>query len=212
MSVKALTQTIQRAIGVPADGVWGPVTAQAVASRLALTEVAESGTMAWGARVSKVFRDRVQWIANELDLNPDDLMTCMAWESGRTFSPSILNKAGSGATGLIQFMPKTAIGLGTTTARLAQMTAEDQLNYVFKYFRPFKGRLKTLSDMYMAILWPGAVGAAESHVLWDKGGWPTTYRQNAGLDANRDGAITKGECTAKLAAMKAEGLRPENVA
>lgn len=167
--------------------------------------------LAWGARVSQEFRDRAKWLAEDLGFDADDLMTCIAWESGRSFRPDIRNMAGSGATGLIQFMPSTARGLGTTTDALAAMSAEDQLNFVWKYFEPFKGRLKTLSDLYMAILWPKAVGKPESFVLWDKGAMPTTYRQNAGLDGNKDGRITKAEAAAKVAALKAEGLRPGNV-
>jgi hypothetical protein len=165
--------------------------------------------IAWGAKVSKVFRDRVWWIAETLELNPDDLMSCMAFESGRTFSPKIRNAAGSGATGLIQFMPATARSLGTTTDALARMTAEDQLNFVYKYFRPWKGRLKSLSDVYMAILWPKAVGKPDDYALFTGG---IAYRQNAGLDLNRDRRVTKAEAAAKVYALRAEGLRPENMA
>lgn len=165
--------------------------------------------LCWGAKVSAVFRDRVRWIADTLELNADDLMACMAWESGRTFSASIRNAAGSGATGLIQFMPSTARSLGTSTDALAGMSAEDQLNYVYKYFRGWKGKLKTLSDLYMAILWPKAVGKPDDYALFTGG---IAYRQNAGLDINKDGKVTKAECSAKLYAMKAEGMRPENVA
>lgn len=165
--------------------------------------------IAWGAKVSQTFRDRVWWICNTLDINPDDLMACMAWESGRSFSPSKKNMAGSGATGLIQFMPSTARSLGTTTDELARMTAEDQLNYVYKYFRPWAGRLKTLGDLYMAILWPKAVGQPDDYALFTGG---IAYRQNAGLDTNKDGRVTKAECVAKLYALRAEGLRPENMA
>lgn len=165
--------------------------------------------IAWGAKVGPVFRDRVWWIADTLGFDPDDLMTCMAWESGRTFSPKIRNAAGSGATGLIQFMPKTAIALGTTVTALAAMTAEDQLNFVYKYLRPWKGKARGLADLYMTILWPRAVGKPDDYVVFDDG---VAYRQNAGLDTNRDGDVTKAECAAKLFAMKAEGLRPENVA
>lgn len=168
--------------------------------------------IAWGARVSPVFRDRVWWIADTLKLDPDHLMSCMAFESNRTFSPSVRNMAGSGATGLIQFMPATARNLGTTTDALARMTAEDQLNYVYKYFRPFNGRLRTLADIYMAILWPRAVGQPEGFVLFDRSTMPTTYRQNAGLDANRDGRITKLEAASKVVALYTEGRRPENMA
>lgn len=170
-----------------------------------------NGPLAWGAKVSPEFRDKVRSIAAGLGVDPSDLMACMAWESGRSFSPSKKNMAGSGATGLIQFMPATAKGMGTTTAALAALTAEQQLDWVEKYFRPFKGKLRDLSDLYMAILWPLAVGKPLEYVLWDAKSRPTTFRQNAGLDTNRDGAITKAECSAKLFAMKAEGLQQGNV-
>jgi transglycosylase-like protein with SLT domain len=165
--------------------------------------------MAWGAKVSQVFRERVLWICDELGLQPNDLMACIAWESGRSFSPSVRNMAGSGATGLIQFMPGTAKALGTTVDHLARLTAEDQLNYVYKYFAPYSGRLKSLSDVYMAILWPKAVGKSDDYVLFQGPG--IAYRQNAGLDLNRDMKVTKAECSAKLYAMRAEGLRPDNI-
>lgn len=167
--------------------------------------------IAWGSYVSPVFRERVWWIADTLGLNPDHLMACMAWESGETFSPSKKNMAGSGATGLIQFMPSTAIGLGTTTTKLAAMSAEDQLNYVYKYFKPFNGRLKNLGDVYMAILWPRGVGQADTYVLWEKSKSPTTFRQNAGLDINRDGRVTRAECLHKIEEKLTKGLLPKNL-
>lgn len=154
--------------------------------------------IAWGARVSPLFKERIWWIADELELNPDDLMACIAWESGESFRAGIRNAAGSGATGLIQFMPSTAVALGTSTSKLAAMTAEDQLNYVYKYFRPFAGRLKNLGDIYMAILWPKAVGKADSYVLWDAAQMPTTFRQNSGLDINKDKKVTRAECLTKI--------------
>lgn len=116
----------------------------------------------------------------------------------------------TGNCGLIQFMPKTAIGLGTTVDKLAKMTAEDQLNYVYKYFRPYKGRLKNLGDIYMAILWPGAIGKPDSHVLWSQATRPTTYLQNRGLDVNKDGHITRAECLVHINSWLERGLLPEN--
>jgi hypothetical protein len=168
--------------------------------------------LAWGAKVSPEFRARARGVAANIFVDPSDFMTCMAWESGRTFSPSVKNMAGSGATGLIQFMPSTALSLGTTVDLLAHMTAVQQLDWVEKYFFPFRGKLHDLADLYMAILWPPAIGKPMEYVLWDKASRPTTYRQNSGLDLDKDGAITKAECSAKLFAMKAEGLKPENIA
>jgi hypothetical protein len=177
--------------------------------------VAQSGynqsPLAWGAHVSPVFRDRVRWIGQSLGVNPDYLMACMAWESAETFSPSVKNAAGSGATGLIQFMPSTAIALGTSTAKLAKMSAEDQLNYVYKYFRPYAGKLSNLGDVYMAILWPRGVGKDDSYVLWEQGKSPTTFRQNAGLDLNKDKKITRKECLKKIEEKLKNGLLPANV-
>ena len=161
----------------------------------------------------------MKWICEALDIGPAPgkpepswLMACIAWESGRTFSASVKNMAGSGAVGLIQFMPATAKGLGTSVEALASMTAEDQLNYVYRYFRPWKGKLRSLADVYMTILWPAAVGKPEGAVLWDRSNRPTTYRQNAGLDVNRDGEITKAEAAAKVSGLLVEGLKPENSA
>lgn len=168
--------------------------------------------LAWGAKVAPEFRAKVRYISARLGCDPSDLMACMAWESGRSFDSAKKNMAGSGATGLIQFMPATARALGTSVEALAKLNAVQQLDWVEKYFQPYKGKLRDLSDLYMAILWPKAVGQPLEYVLWDQASKPTTFRQNAGLDINRDGRITKAECAAKLFAMKAEGQRPENVA
>ncbi|WLJ71145.1 hypothetical protein [Sphingomonas phage Carli] len=165
--------------------------------------------MAWGSKVSATFRARIWWMACTLRMDPNWIMACMAWESGESFSASKKNMAGSGATGLIQFMPDTAKGLGTTTAALAAMTAEDQVNFVYKYFKDAierHGPLTTLEDTYMSILWPAAIGKPVSAPLWDKATKPTTYRQNAGLDTNKDGTITKFEAANHVREKLAKGL------
>ena len=198
MSILIVQQRLQRG-GFdpgPLDGQWGAKTAAALEAAIPARRVT---TLVWGAKVSEEFRAKLVTLCARQQLIPDYLMACIAWESAETFSPSVHNAAGSGATGLIQFMPATAIGLGTTTAALARMTEVQQLDYVESYFRPYRGRLRTLSDHYMAILWPAAIGKPEHHVLWDKDTRPTTYRQNAGLDGDRNGRITKGEASAKVA-------------
>lgn len=162
-------------------------------------------TIAWGAKVSQTFRDRIVWTAEALGVPVDYLMAVIAFETGETFSPSVKNAAGSGATGLIQFMPTTAKGLGTTTAALANMSAEDQINYVYRYLLPYKGRMKTLADVYMAVLWPSAVGKPDDAVLWSRATHPTAYRQNSGLDIDNDGIILKREAAAKVQAKLERG-------
>lgn len=152
----------------------------------------------WGEKVSQTFRDRIRWTAEALGIEVDWLMAVIAFESAETFRADIRNAAGSGATGLIQFMPTTAKGMGTSVEALAAMPPEDQINYVYRYLLPYKGRMRSLSDVYMAVLWPAAIGKPEDHVLWSRASHPTTYRQNAGLDANGDGMITKAEAAGKV--------------
>jgi hypothetical protein len=168
--------------------------------------------LAWGAKVSAAFRDRTVEDCRGLGVDPSWLMACMAFESGGEFRPDARNAAGSGAVGLIQFMPQTAAALGTTTEALAAMTAERQLTYVRRYFWPRQNRLKSLGDLYMAILWPGGIGKPDSHVLFDRNDpdHPARYVQNAGLDLDRDGRITRGEACARVEAKLAEGLEPHN--
>lgn len=168
--------------------------------------------LAWGARVSEAFRQRVLAICDTFgwsDEHASWLMACMHFESGGTFSPSVANAAGSGAVGLIQFMPRTAEGLGTSAAELGGMTAVEQLDYVEKYFRPYARRIASLSDMYMAILLPRAIGDHEDAVLFSDG---VAYRQNAALDRNSDGKVTKAEATYRVQVALENGLRPENAA
>ncbi|MDK9783071.1 hypothetical protein KIT90_16930 [Vibrio sp. B172a] len=162
-------------------------------------------TIAWGAKVSPEFKQKVLLVCKELDIHPDFLMACMAFETGETFSPKIKNAAGSGATGLIQFMPATAKGLGTTTEKLAQMTAVKQLDYVKKYFWPYRKRINKLEDVYMAILYPAAIGKSTSHALFKRG--TIAYKQNSGFDKDKDGNITLSEISSKVTSKYHKGLK-----
>lgn len=164
--------------------------------------------LAWGNAVSPEFRSSVLNICHKFDWTADHaswLMACIAFETGGTFDPAQKNLAGSSGTGLIQFMRSTAIGLGTTVEELAEMAAVQQLEYVRLYFMPYAARIKTLSDMYMAILAPSAVGKPEGTTLYS-GSDGGSYRMNAPLDINNDGKITKQEATRFVASQLQKGL------
>jgi len=167
-------------------------------------ETQSAETLAWGAKVSSTFKSKVVVMAADLGVNPDYLMAAMAFETGGTFRSDIKNMAGSGAVGLIQFMPSTAKGLGTSSGALAGMTPERQLDYVYKYMKPYANRLHTLEDVYMAILYPRAIGKGSDYPMFTKG---KTYSQNAGLDINKDHVVTPGEAAAKVRRMLKLGLQ-----
>lgn len=173
------------------------------------TAALAEGGLIWGKLVTEEFRAKVRQIAKNLNLDPNWLMAVMAFETGRTFSPSQPNKGGSGATGLIQFMPSTAIGLGTTTAKLARMTAVEQLDYVEKYYQQIRRKISGLGDAYMAVLWPIAVGRPDSYIMWerDTGPYQRQYRANDKLDINNDGVITRGEAVSRVNLAYKEGLQ-----
>lgn len=162
--------------------------------------------ISWGAKVTTSFKAGVLWIEKEIGLNADFLMNCMAFETGITFSPSVKNAAGSSGTGLIQFMRPSAVALGTTVEEMAGMTAERQLGYVYKYFKGFGNDFSQWSqeDVYMAILYPKAIGKAlDWKMPWTYGS--LAYKQNAGLDLNRDHFVTKQEAASGVRKMAEMG-------
>jgi hypothetical protein len=146
------------------------------------------------------FAGRVNELGDKLGINPAALMAVMHFETGGTFGTSTVNAAGSGATGLIQFMPSTARALGTTTEELAGMTRVQQMDYVESYFDQFGSSIRggEVDDIYMAVLWPAAIGKEDGYPIFRQG--TTAYEQNAGLDTNRDGTVTKFEAAAKVKA------------
>jgi hypothetical protein len=163
--------------------------------------------IAWGSHVTPEFKSKVIRMTSDWYVGADDdLMSCMKFESGLN---SKARNPVSSATGLIQFMSATAKSLGTTTAALYAMSPVDQLSYVGKYFQPVERRLTNLEDMYMAILWPKAVGQTISYVLWKLGA--QAYAANKALDWNRDGKITKKEATKRVRELKELGLQPGNI-
>ena len=156
----------------------------------------------------KEFQQGVTDLAKKYNLNEEDLYGVMSFESAGTFDPAKRNMQGSGATGLIQFMPDTARRLGTSTNELAGMSRTEQLKYVDKYFANKGIEGGNLDDLYMSILFPAAVGKPDDYVLFGKGarsGYQgVAYDQNAGLDKNGDGSVTKIEAAASVRKHKAQ--------
>ena len=149
------------------------------------------------------FAGRVLDIAEDLDVPPDWLMAVMYAES--RLDPGIENLQGSGATGLIQFMPTTAAELGTSVERLRRMEAVQQLEYVYLYLQQVReryGNYESLTDLYLAILYPKARGQDYCYTLFSRP--MESYRQNKGLDKDRDGRVTISDVDKHL-----KGLFPE---
>lgn len=234
------TQTWLRTLGfynapLTIDGDWGPGSIKALSALMASTMDQSKpfgvNKLAWGVKFTPAEIARVKQMIANLRWPAEAIqwvMGCIAFETGRSFSPAQTN--GIGATGLIQFIPPTAIVYFNSAkaiqamsaeekkaagreacARLGKMTVLEQLDYVEKYFTPYAGRVNSLADLYMSILYPVAVGKPDNWVLWDKLKKPTTYSQNAGLDMNLDGTVTKAECAHRVTNLLIEGFIGNNV-
>lgn len=137
------------------------------------------------------FADKVREIAGKLRCDPNWLMCVMWLESGLQ---STAKNPLATATGLIQFIESTAKSLGTTTAALAQMSSVRQLDYVYLYFKPYTGKIKSCFDLYLITFYPAAIGKPDSYLIGTAGNnVAQVARLNPGFDVNKDGKITKGE-------------------
>jgi len=131
------------------------------------------------------FEKKVREIAYKLGIDVSWLMLTMDIESG--LNSKAVNST-TNATGLIQFLPSTALGLGTSVDELKSMTNVEQLDYVYKYLKDYKGDMRTYQDVYLAVFYPAAIGKP-SEFTFPK--VVATY--NSAFDLNKDGYLTISE-------------------
>lgn len=124
----------------------------------------------------------VEEICNDLGIEMVWLMFVMYFES--KLNPKSVNPI-SGATGLMQFMPKTARSLGTTTEDLKNMSNLEQLKFVHAYLRRHKGKMKSWIDVYLAVFYPVAMGKGDSYTITRR----IVAEQNPIFDLNGDKKI-----------------------
>jgi transglycosylase-like protein with SLT domain len=155
------------------------------------------------------FWPKLQAVAERLKTQPAWLLNVIAAES--LFDPSARNSLpGQSASGLLQFVNETARRLGTTTAAIREMDPIEQLSLVEKYFTPFRGRLNSMADVYMAVLRGFIVDGKDETVVSPLGSSrkeQRIFKLNRWLDLNSDSKITRGELY--LAAMLIGRFQPQ---
>lgn len=157
-------------------------------------------------RVTPRFVEKVVQIARQLSTDPNFMMATMKIESD--FDHTVRNRGGGSATGLIQIIDSTARALGLPNAAvLASMSAEQQLDYVRRYYVMSGGgggRMRDPEDAYMVVFYPKAAGKSPDYVIATRRVACTAetrrydaYCGNAPYDLNSDGVITKSEAGRK---------------
>jgi hypothetical protein len=163
----------------------------------------------------KILRDHpnfgieMQAIAKRLKTDPAWLLNVMASES--LFNPAARNGLPrQTASGLLQFIESTARSMGTTTEAIRRMSPVEQLRLVEKYLTPFRGRLNSLADVYLAVFRGFIIEGGDTSVVAPLGKSNKElriYSLNRWLDFNGDGKITKGELA--LAAFTTGRFQPD---
>lgn len=150
------------------------------------------------------FKRKLIRMADRLGLNPSMLAAVMMFETAGTMRADIQNSIR--ATGLIQFVPPTAVRLGTTVDALKKLTPEQQLDWVEKFFKNQAPRIKSLEDHYLAVFMPAYVGMSPSAVLGKSGSTETignltkgaVYSSNKGFDKTGKGYFTVADVGATV--------------
>ena len=147
----------------------------------------------------QAFVDKVIEISQCLYINPHWLMVVMELETAGTFDPAITNVLGY--TGLIQFGDAAAADLSITTSQLRTMNALNQLDYVYRYLKPYTRKMQKLSDVYLAVFFPRAIGKHDGWVLQTARLNPQRIAKwNPGFDVNKDKVIQIWEIKQKVIA------------
>lgn len=189
------------------DGIWGNNSEKAFQ---AMYSDYRKKYIAWGLKFTpeelQALSDMMKKEGWSGGVDESDIMSCIAFETGNSFSPSIRNKI-SNATGLIQFMPSIARAYGTSIEALAKMSVIEQIHYIGIHFKPYAKRLRDITDVYSSILLPRGVGKSDDYVYWKSPS--VAYTQNKGLDLNGDGTITKGEASFMIKHRYLMGMDPK---
>lgn len=150
----------------------------------------------YGLQIGEAFRNKVIKVGEELGIDPNYIMACIALETGTKFDPSIKNPYSS-ATGLIQLMRARAKELGTTVEELAKMDHVEQMDYVKMYFVRMADMFGvptnrwSLEDVYLSIFAPSAIAIDGNAPVYTS---PSeSYNRNKFHDLDGDGKIMKSE-------------------
>lgn len=156
-------------------------------------------------KLSAKSQELIEGMSKRLGIDPSDLKAVIYSESGG--NPKAVNPNGR-ATGLIQFMPKTAKNLGTSVEEIYNMSAEEQLapgGVVERYLANAKksagfSNNEKLSggQVYALVFMPAK--AKQGILTQRKDG--AAYSLNKGLDTDGDGQVDVNDLNDRIENIK----------
>ena len=153
------------------------------------------------------FKQKVDAIEQRLKHGAGSLLAVMSFETGGTFDPAVKNRAGQWGDRLNPVHAVYGQGLrDLAQMRWRKMSAEEQLEYVEKYFQPYKGKMGTLEGC----VYGGAVpeGHRQARVVSAVHEGTKAYEQNAGLDRDKKGMVTVADAVAMVQQRSGEAPAP----
>lgn len=180
----AAVKQFQQANGLEVDGDPGPETVGKLnelikQKKLTFTKSTQADVKQRSSRASSIdtsaiqdpeFNSKLDKVAKALGIATENLHKIIKFETAGTFSPTSQDPHGV-SIGLIGFTGPTARSLGTSKEELAKMTAVQQLDYVYKFYK--MNGLRPGSDlgtMYMITFMPAYAYSPDNTVLGQKNG------------------------------------------
>ncbi len=119
--------------------------------------------------IRSAFEKKVIEVANYLEINPNWLMILMNFETAGQMNPTATNIIG--CVGFIQFCSdglyngeksKKILGKWYSLQTIKNSGYVGQMNYVRDFFEPYKDKIETIYDLYVALFYPYALGKPDS--------------------------------------------------
>lgn len=148
----------------------------------------------YASRFNGNFLGKVEDVAARLQIDPNWLLAIMSFETGGTFDPG---QRGDGKHwGLIQFSNSRIAGFGMSISQFTSLSQEQQMEYVYKYFAPYAGKIKSAGDLYSLVALPVTFGKDDNYLIDTDPRFPelrNVASSNPKWDMNKDGHVSAGE-------------------
>ncbi len=142
--------------------------------------------------IRPAFEKKVTEIADWLGINPNWLMQVMYAESRMNARAENIQYGRLIAAGLLQWTK--ASGFPGAPKTVLQYNHLQQLEWVKKYFAPYRGKMHSYFDVYLVTFFPSAMGRGDGYVFASRK-LPASLiaKQNPAINKVRDGKITMAE-------------------